>query len=105
MLPREKRLSRAAFASVNRGKRLISGHFSITTTRSSEGRAAAVVSKNVVKKAADRHRLKRRMLTVARPYVNGKQSFIMYARAGSATLPYKALQQELNTLLRDAIAV
>jgi ribonuclease P protein component len=99
MLKKGKRLSRTAFASVAGGKRATSAHFSITAARSGEGRAAAVVSKKVAKSAVARHRLKRRILSVLAPTLLPGHSFIVYARAGSPTLPFGALKQELETLL------
>jgi ribonuclease P protein component len=99
MLPRPKRLTRVTFGSVVQGKRAVSAHFSVTAAKSEEGRAAAVISKKVARRAVDRHLLKRRMLAVAAPHVRAGRSFVIYARAGSLTLSYAALKRELETLL------
>jgi ribonuclease P protein component len=105
MLARPKRLTRATFGSVASGKRAVSAHFSITAAVSTEGRAAAVVSKKVAKRAVDRHLLKRRILAVAAPYVAPGRSFVVYARAGSTSLSYAALKRELDTLLTTGAKV
>jgi ribonuclease P protein component len=101
MLSRAKRLSRADFSSVIKGKRAVSAHFSVSVNAAAEGRAAAVVSKKVAKKSVDRHLLKRRILSVAASHIAHGRSFIVYARAGSESLPYARLREELETLLRS----
>lgn len=105
MLPRGKRLTRTAFEGVGRGKRAISAHFSITLARTSEGRAAVVVSKKVAKRSVDRHLLKRRVLEAVQDYVLPGRSFIVYARSGSPKLSYQDLATELAGLLDSAPAV
>lgn len=57
-----------------------------------------VVSKKVEKTAVGRHRLKRRIGTIVRPFCE-KASFSLYARKGSNTLSYKELTEELTELL------
>ncbi len=99
MLPRAKRLTRATFGATAAGKRAVSAHFSVTTVQSPEGRAAAVVSKKVARRSVDRHVLKRRILAVASPFVVPGRSFVVYTRAGSATLSYSLLKKELADLL------
>ncbi|MGE5540841.1 MAG: ribonuclease P protein component [Bacillota bacterium] len=98
MLPKAKRLTRASFAPLAAGKRAVSAHFSITWLPSDEGRCAAVVSKKVAKKAVDRHTLKRRIIDAITPHAVQGRSFVVYARAGSPSLPYRILKQELDTL-------
>jgi ribonuclease P protein component len=101
MLPRAKRLTRADFAQVAKGKRALSAHFSVTVLSSPIGRAAAVVSKKVAKRSVDRHQLKRRILAVAASHIQNGRSFVVFARGGSPALSSQALRQELTTLLRD----
>jgi ribonuclease P protein component len=98
MLKRPSRLPREGFAATSRGKRLVSPHLSVSYVPGG-GQAAAVVSKKVAAKAATRHLLKRRLLSIARSYVGGTSSFIIYARAGAAALPYARLKDEVTTLL------
>jgi ribonuclease P protein component len=105
MLPRPKRLTRATFGSVVAGKRAVSAHFSVTVAKSDEPRAAAVISKKVARLAVDRHLLKRRMLAVASAHLVPGRSFIIYARAGSPSLSYAALTQELDALLTTKSSV
>lgn len=99
MLPRAKRLSRADFGTTLQGKRAVSAHFSVTAAPSPEARAAAVVSKKVAKRSVDRHLLKRRILGAIAPHLHPGRSVIVYARAGSLALPYRALKDELSELL------
>jgi ribonuclease P protein component len=105
MLSREKRLTRADFDAVAKGKRAISAHFSVSAAPSSLGKAAAVVSKKVAKRSVDRHLLKRRMLAAAVPYIRPGRSFVLYARAGSPSLPFGTLKRELTELLTKLPAV
>lgn len=99
MLPRPKRLDRASFGSVASGKRAATRHFSISLTPSPSGRAAVVVSKKVAKKSVDRHLLKRRVLAVLAADLPAQYACIVYARAGSPTLSFKALAAEIQELL------
>ena len=105
MLPRGKRLARESFPDVARGKRAISAHFSITVSKSEEGRAAVVVSKKVAKSSVGRHRLKRQIFEAIKKNVRPGYSFIVYARAGSTTLPFQELSRELGALLDSVPAV
>lgn len=99
MLPRPKRLDRASFGPSASGKRLISAHFSVSYTPSPLGRAAVVVSKKVAKTSVARHLLKRRVTAAIAPYVLPGHTFVVYARAGSPTLSFPALKNELTALL------
>lgn len=99
MLPRRSRLSRVTFPGGRTGSRAASPHFSILWGGAKSGGAAAVVSKKVARRSVDRHLLKRRMLAVIRPFAAEGRFLVVYARAGSPSLTYKALQEELSTLL------
>lgn len=104
MLPRRLRLGRAEFAEAATGRRAQSAHFSVTVRKNTEkGGSAAVISKKVAKKSVDRHLLKRRILEVLRPYTNSSRSIVVFARAGSPSLPFKALKEELTALLKGAV--
>lgn len=83
------------------GKRLIAPHFSISYTRASTkggGQAAVVVSKKVAPKSVARHLVKRRVMAIAAPHLHKGVSFIVYARAGAAALPHRAMREELEPL-------
>ncbi len=82
--------------------RAASPHFSIVWGASREGGAAAVVSKKVARRATARNLLRRRMLSVMKPFVSGNRYLVAYARAGSDTLPFHALSGELSVLLARA---
>ena len=104
MLSRPKRLSRTAFGQASTGKRAISAHFSVVVRkRPGQARGAAVVSKKVAKKSVDRHLLKRRVLAVLAPLLSEGFSVVVYARAGSPTLPFLVLSIELKALMSGAL--
>ncbi len=67
------------------------------------GGAAAVVSKTVAKSSPVRHLLKRRMLSVMKPFTRSDQYVVAYARSGSPLLSFKALSDELSRLLTSTI--
>lgn len=100
MLSRRNRLDRGAVGELSTGKRAHVAHFSVVARPSNEARAAAVVSKKVAKKAVDRHLVKRRMIEALKPHLRGNRSFVVYARAGAPTLSFRALKEEIDTLLR-----
>ena len=80
--------------------RAASPHFSVSVRP--KGGTMIVVSKKVEKTAVGRHRLKRRISTIVRPFCeNG--SFSLYARKGSSTLSYKELTNELTELLSQLL--
>jgi ribonuclease P protein component len=64
-----------------------------------------VVSKKVAKSAVARNTLKRRALSIVRRYLQPGRSFVLYARAGSPSLPYAGLERELAALLDSIAAV
>ncbi|MEK7601876.1 MAG: ribonuclease P protein component [Patescibacteria group bacterium] len=99
MLPKRKRLSRAAFKTLGPSKRLTSEHFSVSVHDTGSGRASAVVSKKVAKRSVDRHLLKRRMLAVITKHLLPHHSYVVYAKLGSERLPYNSLSKELSELL------
>ena len=96
MLPRRLRLTRAALTHQGKEMRAVSPHFSVSVRP--KGGTMIVVSKKVEKTAVGRHRLKRRIGTIVRPFCE-KASFSLYARKGSNTLSYKELTEELTELL------
>ena len=101
-------LSRPDFAKVNddrTAKRLSSEHFSIVMSRAAAVQGCAVVvSKKVAKGAVQRHLLKRRVREVIRPWCAEHQAgVIVYARAGSAPLPYSQIASELQKLLQQFV--
>lgn len=103
MLPRRHRLSRASFPGRGAGRRAETPHFSLVAGASSAGGASAVVSKKVARRAVDRNLLKRRMLSLMRPYVDHARFLVVYARSGAAALPYPALAEELTALLSRSV--
>ncbi len=104
MMPRVKRLSRESFTeTLSESRRKTSIHFSVTfkKNKAHPNGCAAVVSKKVAKTSVARHLLKRRMLAVARPFCTESFSYIVYARALSPMLSFKALSEELSKLLTE----
>jgi ribonuclease P protein component len=103
MFPRRNRLSRPEFALVSSdrsAKRLTSLHFSIVISRA-EGvqGCSVVVAKKVAKSSVSRHLLKRRIRESVRLWSSGNYGFIVFARAGSASLSFADLSSELQQLL------
>jgi len=100
MLPRREHLTRRTFPVVP-GARASSTHFSIMASPAAPGHGgcAVVVSKKVARLSVSRHLLKRRMLSVMRPWCSPDQALVAYARTGSSSLPFSELAKELSTLL------
>ncbi len=105
MLPRRMRLSRAHFAPSGPEKRFSSPHFSLSVRLSErQGGCAVIVSKKTARLSVSRHRLKRRVLSVLRPWCSPSRVLIVYARPHSPDLSYEELSRELSTLLARAVA-
>jgi ribonuclease P protein component len=98
MLPRRLRLSRAAGTHAGKEMRAVSPHFSVSIRLGQVG-SGAVVSKKTEKTSVGRHRLKRRVLSVLRPWCSPTHSIVVYARAGSPLLPFSVVEEEVTTLL------
>ena len=99
MPKRRIHLSRPDFAAVSRdksAKRATSPHFSVTISNMGIG-SAVVVSKKVTKSSVQRHLVKRRVREmIAQEGGNStSRAVIVYARAGSASLPYSDIVTEL----------
>ena len=103
MFPQAKRLTRDNFKDVTKGKRAITGHFSLSYKHSPFSKGAVVVSKKVAKKATERHLLKRRVLAVLSKDMPEQTAVIVYARAGSATIPFSRIKTEITELLTKAL--
>lgn len=106
MLPRRLRLSRNAFALARTPLKRTSAHFGAAVGKAQVGErgCAAIVSKKVARLATTRHRLKRRMLSVMRMWCTKDAVLMVYARAGSAALPFSTLKAELSELLERLFA-
>lgn len=103
MLPRRLRLSREDFEAHGL-RRVASPHFSLSYGPASKtGGVAVVVSKKVAKLAVMRHLLKRRILSVLRPYADPAQVLIVHTRPGATTLPFPELESELISLVRSIL--
>jgi ribonuclease P protein component len=104
MFPRRLRLSRRGFMAVSAdssAKRATSPHFSAVLSPVADGRGgcAVVVSKKVAKGAVARHLLKRRIRASLQEYCSPTYGLIVYARAGSAEIPFSEISNELFTQL------
>lgn len=58
-----------------------------------------MVSKAIARQSPARHLIKRRTLSVLRPFCRTNQYLVVYAKAGAATLTFRALSEELTSLL------
>jgi ribonuclease P protein component len=103
MLPRRLRLSRTSLEGFRPDGRAKSPHFSVSISRQSPG-GAIVISKKVARLSIARHLLKRRISAVIRPYLEKGAGIMVYANAGSATLPFEAIKSELETLLNGMLS-
>lgn len=102
MPKRRLHLSRPDFTAVSNdksAKRATTPHFSVTISNAGVG-SAVVVSKKVAKSSVQRHLVKRRVREAIAPWCNDSHAIIVYARAGSATLPYSDIVTELTPLLK-----
>ncbi|MEK7201602.1 MAG: ribonuclease P protein component [Patescibacteria group bacterium] len=98
MLPRRMRLQRGKATHTGKEMRAVSPHFSVSIRLGQSG-AGAVISKKTEKTSVGRHRLKRRILAVLRPWCASDKTIVVYARSGSPSLPYAVLNTELSELL------
>ena len=63
---------------------------------------AVLVSKKVARTAPARHLLKRRILSIIRPWCESGEGLIISARSGAPALPFSTLKEELAQLGRSA---
>jgi ribonuclease P protein component len=99
-------ISRPDFTAVSSdrsAKRLISRHFSITSSNKGIG-VAVVVSKKVAKSSVERHLLKRRVREVVAPFSSDKNAIIVYARPGALLLPFSEITTEISALLQPILS-
>ena len=104
MFAKPLRLSRQAVTAASSSpsaKRATSAHFSVVyvPTDSAAGGCAVVVSKKVTKTSVGRHLLKRRVRAALSGWCQASYALVIYARAGSSTLPYSVIADELSSLL------
>lgn len=99
MLPRRLRLSRTTFPKAGRGTRLSSLHFTLLYGPSSDGGCSVVISKKVAPRSVDRHRIKRKMLALMRPYCLSTRYLVAYAKKDARALSSRELRTELTDLL------
>lgn len=62
-----------------------------------------IVSKKVARLAVSRHLLRRRIMSVLRPYMHEKLVLVVHTRPGVASLSFSELQNELDSLLRSIL--
>ena len=104
MIPRSLRLSRAGFARAGSLMRAHSAHFSVSYGSSPAlAGGAVVVPKKVARKSIDRHLLKRRIRAVMRRYLSRNRTLIVYAKAGSSSLSFPELENELSALIEGIL--
>jgi len=101
MLSRRLRLPRAGFKPFSGGFRATSPHFSVIYTQSTPSGGAVIVSKDVAKRAVDRHRVKRQIHSIIHPWVHEKHALVVRAKKGTPLLPFSSLKEELEGVLRQ----
>ncbi|MBY0110909.1 ribonuclease P protein component [Patescibacteria group bacterium] len=97
------RLTRRTFPTA--GARAASTHFSLTLAPAAPGHGgcAVVVPKKVARLSVSRHLLKRRILSVMKPWCSPDFALVVYARTGTSSLSFKDLSHELSSLLTRAL--
>ena len=101
MFPRRHRLKKDAFiAAHKRGDRVSTPNLSGIILQDREG-FAVVVSKKTLKKAVDRHRAKRRVLSALRSLPSLPPGAVLFPKATVLTLPSEILKEELTKLLSN----
>lgn len=105
MLPRHLRLPREAFENTPGMRRAVSSHLSLSYLDGAEiGGCAVVVSKKVARLAVSRHLIKRRIKAVLKEWCIPGRIIVVHARSGIAPVPFAALKEELDALLRSVFA-
>lgn len=104
MLPRKKRLNRAVFSNVSRGKVLHFPLFSMRAFSSSteEARFSVVVSKKVAAKATKRNELRRFVYELVRKHSSGGRSVIFFLKKDASTAPKASLKGEIMSALHQS---
>lgn len=101
MLPKRLRLSRDTFSKLGRSRSVSGTYVSVVFGESRAGGCAAVVSKKVAKGAMRRHLVKRRILSVVKPYCTHSRYLVVYAKMGADTVSFKELSSELTNILSN----
>ncbi len=98
MFPQSKRLSRTAFPSALKGRRVSSPHLSAVFSKETAG-YAVVVSKKVAKLSVTRHKIKRRVLEALRTLPLPSLALILFPKVSVAQMTYQEVREELEGLL------
>lgn len=101
MVPKRRRLARSAFLSKTTKKRH-SDYFSLVIPAEASG-YAIVISKKILKKAVDRHLLKRRTAAALRRQSATilPRAGIIFPKASALTAPFGDIVSDLATLLSE----
>ncbi len=104
MLPRRQRLSRAGFEGVRSYTRQTTPHFGVSFTHGGDTAVAGViVPKSVVRRAVDRHRIRRQIYTILRPYIEKGLSVVVFVKKGAQTLPFARMEAEITGILGQQV--
>jgi len=100
MVPKRLRLPREGFRAPKTAKRAVSSHISLVFYPSEPklSGVAVVLPKKAVPQAVDRHKAKRRLLSLMRSWKVPGMAVIAYGRHGIDSLPFKELKEELDSL-------
>lgn len=99
MFPKGKRLPRAAFAGLTRGKRFNSAHFSYALPHQGVG-YAVVISKKAAPRSVDRHLMKRRVLAALRRLPALPPGLVIFPKASALTLTSAEILAELGAEMK-----
>lgn len=103
MLTKKERLTKKQFAHFfKRGKRLHGAYVQLVYTPFPTFHGAAVVGKKINPRAVVRNRIRRRLYAALYARTRAKDQtgvFILIAKPAIKTVPYRAICEDLNTLL------
>lgn len=104
MLPSQKRLPRKEFIEISKNTSTKSVFNSIGTLKYrpyTKGKASLVVSSKVEKRAVGRNKLKRRIYTLFKKYIDQKDiAYILYVSKEVKELNFKGLAEKLDELIK-----
>jgi ribonuclease P protein component len=100
VVPRRKRLSRAAFPNVlTKGRRISSLHFVAAISKEANG-YGVVVPKKIARLSVTRHRIKRRVFEALRTLtLPSSTAIILFPKAPVASMTFAEVFEELQALL------
>jgi ribonuclease P protein component len=98
MLNRQNRLKTKDFKSLERGSNIITPLFKCKTIKNKEGKLAIVITKKILKRSVDRHKLKRRICYAYKELAMNKKENIYIIQAINKSEDLKNYQKIKQSL-------